>query len=451
MNSSQIFDLIETIANTPGKNDKLALVKEGLKDCTFKKVIEYALNPSIIYGIQKLDVTLDPCAPQNKNFDEILAWSLLEKLSARRLTGNAARDTINYALNVLDPKSAELLKRIILKDLRAGFGESTVNKAWPGLIPDFPYMRCSLPKDVDLSKFGWTDGVYSQEKADGMFINISISSDRTLSITSRNGSPVLIQDGSLAELILKSFPVGHQVHGELLVMRDGIILERAEGNGVINHINNGGSFQPDEEPIIRVWDIIPLSSAKTKGKCEIPYDQRFKLLLQSVPHSPLIEVVRTRVVHSLAEAYDHYFELVAQGKEGTIIKHPHAIWKDGTSKEQVKLKVEVDVELRVTGFRPGKGKNADTFGAMECVTEDELLEVGVPGFNDKDRGMIWKHKEEWLGAIVTVKANAVMYPVKPGEKHSLFLPRFVERRHDKSVADTLQRVIDQYDAIIKRK
>ncbi|MDW5334816.1 DNA ligase, partial [Acinetobacter baumannii] len=68
-------------------------------------------------------------------------------------------------------KSGELLIRILRKDLRAGFSDATINKVVPDLIPVFPYQRCSLPSEVKLKAWPWKDGIYLQEKADGMFAN----------------------------------------------------------------------------------------------------------------------------------------------------------------------------------------------------------------------------------------------------------------------------------------
>jgi DNA ligase-1 len=47
---------------------------------------------------------------------------------------------------------------------------------------------------------------------------------------------------------------------------------------------------------------------------------------------------------------------------------------------------------------------------------------------------------------MTVKANDIMPPTGSNGRYSLFLPRFVELRLDKTVADSLQRVKDQKEA-----
>ena len=112
------------------------------------------------------------------------------------------------------------------------------------------------------------------------------------------------------------------------------------------------------------------------------------------------------------------------------------IWKNGTSKDQVKVKLEAEIDLKITGFNKGNGKNSELFGSLICESSDGMLSVNVSGFKDKDRKEIFDNFEFYKNEIITVKANALMKHPKE-ESYSLFLPRFVEMRQDKTVADDL--------------
>ncbi|HGP4208885.1 MULTISPECIES: hypothetical protein [Pseudomonas] len=142
-------------------------------------------------------------------------------------------------------------------------------------------------------------------------------------------------------------------------------------------------------------------------------------------------------------------EQLELGLEGTIIKKPEAIWFDGTSKDQVKLKLEAPCELEVVDFLPGKGANAKTFGSLLCKSSCGQLVVGVSGFKKKKREEIHLNRDTWRGMIITVRSNQIMRPKKPGKPYSLFLPRFVEERLDKSVADDLVRIEEQFENAIR--
>ena len=239
-----------------------------------------------------------------------------------------------------------------------------------------------------------------------------------------------------------------QLHGELLVYRDGEVLERQAGNGILNSLLQGGDLPDGHEVRYFVWDLIPASAAKSGGKHDEPYASRLTPLRYLVEGLRTIALIPPEYVLSKKEAVMHYRDLLAKGKEGTILKHPAAIWRDGTSKDCVKLKLEVDVELQVTGFVPGNGKNAGTFGSLTCTSACGALEVDVSGFTDAKRSELHERGDDLRGQVITVRANGILYPSPSNSKHSLFLQRFVEERLDKREADHLEHIIDQFKAAV---
>lgn len=449
INSNDVFNIIESIGSTSSKNDKVDIVKQHSEHELFRRVLVYTLDPLKTFNIRPADPALTSNYKLGGSFFDDRTWKLLDDLSVRNVTGNAAVEAVDKEFSRMTPESAKLLWRVINKDFRAGFSESTVNKAIKDLIPEFPYQRCCLPKDAKLTEFSWTEGVYSQEKADGMFANVDFEDGGTVRISSRNGSQFPIdQFAELVEELEETLEPGYQHHGELLVLKNGKILAREIGNGILNSVQQGGTFAPDEKPFYKIWDRIQLVLAVPKGKDPHPYKKRFAGLKKRIDRSPLkyIQLIETRIVHSLAEAYKHYGEMLALGREGTIIKDGESPWRDGTSKQQVKLKLEAECDLKIVGFTEGNGKNKVLFGSIVVQTSDGLLEVGVSGFTDKKRKEINDKRKELLDTIMTVRFNDIMYPSEAGKLHSLFLPRAVEFRLDKTDADSLQRVIDQLEA-----
>ncbi len=137
--------------------------------------------------------------------------------------------------------------------------------------------------------------------------------------------------------------------------------------------------------------------------------------------------------------------------EGTIVKDPEMIWEDTTSKRQVKLKLKVQCEVRITGFKPGKAgaKHKDTFGSIEAMSECGELVVTCHGFSDKLRKELWDDREILVNKVMTIESNGIMPPSGKKTTHSLFLPIFCEIRHDKTVADDLQKIREQFQNAIK--
>lgn len=450
-NSDSIFEAIEVIAAEPSKKTKEHLIRSCGAFPEFRQVLLATLDPSVTYGVKEIPQWCpSPFSGHHLRQFNDYTWQILTGLATRELTGNAALTEIVVERNLMTKESAELFRRIITKDLRAGFSASTVNKALPGLIPTFPYMRCSLPKDADLEAFPWEKGCFSQTKMDGEFANLNKSRPGHLLLASRQGSRYPLDGFSGIEGAAACLMPGTQTHGELLVVYGKDLLPREESNGILNSVLQGGEFPAAHWPLFVAWDQIPLSEVKEKGKCYTPYARRLASLSTQLDtgENKFIKLIDSRTVHSIEEAFAHFRELLAQRKEGTIVKSPDGPWLDGTSKFQVKLKGEFECDLKVKGFNPGEGKNAATFGSIVCGTADGLLEVGVSGMSDAVRRKFHESREELIReGIITVRANGIMEPSNGG-LHSLFLPRYVALRADKSEADSLARVKAQFEAAI---
>ena len=191
---------------------------------------------------------------------------------------------------------------------------------------------------------------------------------------------------------------------------------------------------------------MPVENAVAGGKYEVPYRERYAQVEKL--KGQYFQPIPTKIVFSLEEAFEHYVQMTAMGYEGTVIKNPEGIWADGTSKDQIKMKVEAEVDLIVRGFNPGNGKNEKWFGSLICESSDGLVRTNVSGFTDADRERITKEMDEWIDKkIITVRANSLM-PNDNGPRR-LFLPRFVEERLDKTEADSLEKIIQIFDEAMK--
>lgn len=446
-----IHQLFETLATDNGRKFKEDLLSQHKDNELVKRVVQLACDPSINFYQRKI-----PQYGQTLGIGRAsLAWALneLAALTNRTVTGGDAIVHLANVLSQLSDGDAEVVKRIIQKDLRCGVSDSTANKVWKGLIAEFPYMRCCLPKHTKMEKFGWKAGVFSQLKADGMFANVNLFNDYGVSILSRSGSEFPMEKfASLAAEIKDTFITGTQTHGELLVYRDGTgVLAREIGNGILNSVLKGGDFEAGDRPILLAWDQIPLDQVVPGNKYKVAYRKRYESLRKQIhdDNTPRqVQLIPTRIVHSMEEARGHYKEMLADGYEGTIIKDGDAIWEDTTSKSQVKFKLEQSMELRVVGFTEGNGKNAATFGALQCQSECGKLVVNVSGFTDKMRKYISDNRDEFMDAIIEIKGNDIMPPTANNPLHSVFLPRFVEHRTDRTKADDLERILAMFEQAV---
>ncbi len=443
------YDTIMLVRATASKNEKLAILEKNKDDADLREFLRVCYEPRINFYQSKVDMSQVSDVKdkfQHTTFGRELLAKVVDQLNGRKVTGNEAKWWLADLYSRLNADwERELLSMLIERDVKAGFSESTINKVWADTVTDIPYMRCSLPKDAKVDTFPWGDGVFSQIKADGMFANVTRNHDGSVRIESRNGSPFpLDQLTDLVNDVVAHVFTGYQIHGELLVARNGEVLPRQEGNGMLNKVLKGGELPTGCVVLYDAWDLIPLDRAVTKGKWTLPYKERFKNLAEMLKSgTPTIRLIETKIVHSFQRAQSHYQEALARGLEGTIIKHPEMEWKDGTSKHQVKMKLEFEVELKVVGYNEGTGKAAGSLGSLQCESACGKLKVNVgSGFTDKMRADIWARKDL---NVITAKSNSIM-PPENKDTYSLFLPIFLEERLDKREADSLERIQAQFEA-----
>lgn len=443
-----VLAALNEIAAVSGKLEKQALVGKHLKsNPDFKKCVVLMLDPFTRFYIKDIIP-----GKTEKTYGVQDAYNLFDQLSSRVLSGNAARSACGHLVDAGFP--LDLMIRILNNDPKAGFGESTVNKCEKGLIADFPYMRCALPANAKFDTWDWKAGVISQEKADGMYATLDVNNGG-LTISSRSGKQFPIESfANLEKVALALLANNTQTQGELLVCdKDGKILPREIGNGMLNKVAQGGDWVKGSYPVYHAWDQIPLSEAKAKSKYSVGYLARLNKLMEQLnrgdsPVTNTLRVIDTRIVHNRKDANEHFAQMLKEGKEGTIMSEPNAPWIDGTSKFKIKRKLTAPCELRIIGTRPGNGKNAKYFGSLICQSECGQLEVGVSGLKDSVRKEIWENFAKYDNTVITVDSNMIMEPSRDGKKWSLFLPRFADFRPDRNEADSLDRIKEQFEAAL---
>jgi len=444
-----IYDIIQEIKATSSKNEKIEILKKHKDNELLKKVLVACYSPYVQYYIRKIP-EYTPCTRPEPSLglptplEEAL--EVLPALSSREVTGHDARDLLAGLLGDMSPEDAFIIERIIAKTMDAGFSESTVNKVWKKLVPTYPCLLANPYKEKTIAKIIYP--AYSQLKADGMRINAHITNGK-VSLCGRSGKPVDILGELDADLLkirdelYSKLEDGVErdsfvIDGELvLVEKDGSVMARKKGNGKLNKAIRGKMPASEAKAVrIRVWDIIPLKDFK-KEKCTTPYHLRFETLKNAVAKAkaPKVELIETREVNNLAEAEEHFAEMLGRGEEGTILKNKNHIWEDKRSAGLVKMKSEKDCDLEVIGYNPGKGKFEGMVGSIICTSADRLVEVSISGLSDALRKEITDNAASWIGRIVEVRYNERISDKSRTDVDSLFLPRFVELREDKSEAN----------------
>lgn len=440
-----IINIINQLEVTSSRNEKIEILKRNKDNEDLKRAIKLALDPFILFYIKKIPNHIPGTGDMSLSY----AMDCLSMLSDRIYTGNQAIEHLTNILEKVSVDDAKVIKRIIEKDLKCGVAESTVNKVWDNLIPEYPCMLSSPYEEKLISKMQWP--AIAQLKADGMRFNAIVTKDN-VTFRSRNGKEIDVQSNLLKAAFLNLSLCcealdGVVFDGELVVVDEsGKILDRKTGNGILNKAVKGTQSK-DEGMMVRaiIWDIIPLKDFHDEKstwvyglRLHYLYNAHDEFKFQHRHLSHFIDIIETTYVENIYEAHKLANDYINKGHEGIILKCGTSIWENKRSKQHIKFKAELECELRIIGLEECTGKNVGKLGAFNCQSEDGIINVSVgTGFSDKDREELYDQK--LIGKIVTVKYNARITEKKEG-KESLFLPVFVEIREDKIIANTSKEI-----------
>ncbi len=429
------------IKTTSSTNDKISLLTECLKSDTFKHVIKLMYSEDFHFKVNKL-MKFNPHKQGllNSKPTSTELFSFLNKLAEQRGASNADKAELTRLASI-DQETYEVVKKIVNKDAKSGFGGKTINKACPDLLFLMPYMRCSTAKKK-MSNIDYETGAIGQEKADGMFVNIMVDAEGKTLFRSRNGNIVHQLDHLHKFLSYCPDKYKNTVYmGELLIKIDGKILPRKTGNGILNScIQNTADPEMAKHAIVKLWDAVPYNHFLA-GYSKVTYKYRLARVskfVSAMNDSPLFSRIKSKTLYSLKEADVFYKKLRQKGKEGAIIKNINGEWKDHTSPDQVKMKNVSDAELRVVSWKYGKEdtKYADCVGSVQLESDDGLVKVSVSGFPEDDRDVnVWNER---IGKIGTLEYEGLITDKSRPDIYSLYLPQNLEMRPDRNDTDTLE-------------
>jgi DNA ligase 1 len=123
------------------------------------------------------------------------------------------------------------------------------------------------------------------------------------------------------------------------------------------------------------------------------YERMRKLNLNPQYHV-IVPQTRCTGIKQLVEMTD---KVVAQGGEGIMLRDPNSFYEQKRSSTLLKVKRFQDLEARVIGYIPGKGKHVGRMGALTVRWKNVEFEVGT-GFTDYER----EHPPK-IGSTITVK------------------------------------------------
>ena len=406
-----------------------AIAQEGNSE--FFQGARLALDPMITFGLKQI--------PEKKDEDGAgLPWDsfslIITGFVNRSLTGNLARDTV--AKMMASATKAEWngwYRRILIKDLRCGVSEKTINKVVEKQWPDYaiPVFGCQLAHDSANHEAKVSGKKFIEVKLDCVRVVTIVRVDGRVDMFSRNGKE-LVNFPHVTEQIsavVKKAPPKYDL------VLDGEIMS-SSFQDLMTQVHRKSDVKANDA-ILNLFDMCPLEDFE-KGFWNKSQTVRSQMVQAWVEQNnemlPNVTCLANELVDLDTDGGQlRYKEINAQavagGYEGIMIKDPLAGYECKRSVAWLKLKPFIEVSLEVVDVEEGTGRNVGRLGAIVCEGVDDGKTIRVivgSGFSDNGRDTHWASRDSLLGQIVEVRADAVTQ--NQDGTYSLRFPRFLRFR-----------------------
>ena len=433
--SDPCYRVISSLEDHPSRLNKEAIILAQAEagNSEFFEGARLALDPMITFGLKQI--------PEKKDEDGAgLPWDsftlVLTGFVNRSLTGNLARDTVSKMMaSATKAEWNGWYRRILIKDLRCGASEKTINKVVEKKYANYaiPVFGCQLAHDSANHESKVAGKKLIEVKLDGVRVITIVRSDGRVDMFSRNGKE-LANFPHITEQ-LSNVVKTHGTDQNIDVVLDGEIMS-SSFQDLMKQVHRKDNVEAGDA-ILNLFDVIPLEDFEKgfwnkdqSARSDMVYywHKTYKDML------PNVAVVGHELVDlDTEEGQVRYKEInakaIAGGYEGIMLKNPEAPYECKRSVAWLKLKPFIEVSLEVVDVEEGTGRNVGRLGAIVCqgVDDGKTIKVNVgSGFSDSDRDSYWSSRDSILGQIVEVRADAVTQ--NQDGTYSLRFPRFLRFR-----------------------
>jgi DNA ligase-1 len=427
------YEIIQKLEADNSRLAKEKILAEAidLEDPIFFDGIKLALDKLITFGVQKV--------PKHSGPDgQGLPWpaflQLADSLYRRQLTGHDARDAIELALTVAtEAEWNDWYRRILIKDMRAGFDVKTVNKvAKAAKRPEYavPVFECMLAHDGAGHEKKIIGKKILQPKLDGVRCLTVVNYEaQTVEMYTRNGK--VLENFAHITDYLKGFV---NEFGRSMVI-DGEVMSTSFQD-LMKQVHRKENVDASDA-VLNVFDMLPLVEFKA-GKSALGQRRRFNYIKENFSNifadSGCITIVPWSEVDldtfiGTVEFTDYNKAMVEAGYEGIMIKDPDAKYECKRTTSWLKQKPFIEVSLSIIAVEEGTGRNVGRLGALVCegVDNGKTISVNVgSGFTDGDRNSFWGERDTLVAQVVEVRADAITQ--NQDGTYSLRFPRFLRFR-----------------------
>jgi DNA ligase-1 len=405
---------------------KEAVVKREAEagNADFFRGARAALDSMITYGIRQVDEKKG----NGRGINPDKFWETAQALAERRLTGNDAVNAVNFLrMNAREDEWNQWYRRILIKDLRCGVSEKTINKMVLSNNSKYsiPVFSCQLAHDGANHESKVTGPKLIEVKLDGVRVITIVYPNGTVGQYSRNGKELVNFDH------IKQQFAKHAIFLREPMVFDGEVMS-SSFQDLMRQVHRKTDVAASDA-VLNVFDILTLKEFQAGVGSVSQQDRSTALRVWYAPfadHMPNVTILGNELVDLDTEQGQTRFSqinaaAIAGGYEGIMIKDPTAVYECKRSVAWLKQKPFIEVSLTVVGTEEGTGKNAGRLGALivEGTDDGKLISTNVgSGLTDDNRIEYWAARDSLVGCVVEVRADAVTQ--NQDGSYSLRFPRF---------------------------
>ena len=412
------WKIIKELESDNSRLFKEGVVENNLNNIDFQEGLSMCLDPLVTFGVKQV--------PESEQDGDGLKWDDFKKdvdlLIEREKTGHAARDLIiDLMSSAKKDQWNDWYRRILIKDLRCGVSEKTVNNVAKRMDLEFkvPIFSCMLAHDGAKHPKKIKGDCLVEYKYDGVRV-IAIVKNGKATLYSRNGK-IFHNFPHIENALSKSEYNNIVFDGE--VMSD-------DFQALMKQVYRKSGAQTDDA-YLALFDILPLKEFN-EGKSKLSSIERKEELNKlSKSFENAIKLVDYEVINfDEKDGQDKFAsmnkEALEKGFEGLMIKPNDNYYECKRSHAWLKIKPFIEVTLKIIDIQEGTGKHSGKLGAFHVEGDDDgkffSLSVGS-GLTDEEREKFWASKDKLIGRLVEIRADAITQSIE-GEHYSLRFPRF---------------------------
>ena len=380
----ELKEFVEQMRATSSSLDKVKILKQQSE--FIQKVLEYTYNPYKQYNVTSKTCKKNSGLFKYNTYKDV--FELLDDLTSRKITGHDAIAAVN-GFTITNPGYEDLIYSIVDKDLKTRTGAKVINKAFPGLIPEF---NVALAQNYEpkLASFGENadETWYASRKLDGV---------RCLAVVDVNGTCTLYSRMGKEFTTLNKIKYAIEATGIINTVFDGeICLLDKDGNedfqGVMKELRR--KDHQIENPTFMIFDMIHRDSFELGKSNSILSERLHRLRTWLGPRYDTKETLRYLDQAAITDErhFDMWNQMAKDGNWEGFMLRKDTEYEGKRSKNLLKVKSFYDAEYEVLGFdvdqhevvRDGKSESMTMLSQVWIEHKNNLVKVGS-GFTQDQR------------------------------------------------------------------